>query len=267
MADVGVEGARFKAATVIRPRLADTRALVATLAVALAGWIVAMQRMKGMDMGPGTALGTLPFFMGVWVTMMAAMMLPSALPMVLLFDRVGRERRAVGQDATPTSLFVGSYLLVWAGFGLAAYLVYRGIGLADLGVLSWDQDGRWFAGGAVALAGVFELSPLKHTCLRHCRSPLHYLLGGWRSGRLGALAMGAEHGAYCVGCCWGLMVILFALGVMSLTWMAIVTGFVFVQKVLPANVFADRAFACALIACGLWVALAPGTVPGLVTPM
>jgi len=252
---------------VIGSRLTAGRTLVATLGVALVGWIVAMQRMKGMDMGPGTALGSLPFFMGVWVTMMAAMMLPSALPMVLLFDRVGRERRAVGQHATRTSVFVGSYLLVWAAFGLAAYVAYRGVGLADVGALSWHRDGRWFAGGAVALAGVYELSPLKRTCLRHCRSPLHYLLGGWKSGPLGALAMGTEHGAYCVGCCWGLMVILFALGVMSLTWMAIVTVIVFVQKVLPASGIADRALAVALIGCGASVVLAPGTVPGLVTPM
>lgn len=236
------------------------------VAFALAGWIVSVGRMRGMDMGPGTDLGALPFFLGLWVTMMAAMMLPSALPMVLLFARVSQGRREAGRSAPPTPLFVVSYLAVWAASGLAGYLLYRAIGAARLDLLAWHRQGPLLAGASVAAAGLYELSPLKGVCLRHCRGPLHYVLGGWRPGSLGALRMGIEHGAYCLGCCAGLMVILFALGVMSLTWMAVVTGIVFAQKVLPGGGRLRPALAVALVGLGIWIALAPGSVPGLVTP-
>jgi predicted metal-binding membrane protein len=102
--------------------------------------------------------------------------------------------------------------------------------------------------------GVYQLTPLKRVCLCHCRSPLHYFLGGWRDGRFGALAMGLEHGAYCVGCCWGLMVILFALGVMSVVWMAAVAGIIFAEKVLPIGDRLTSWFAVAFVAAGVWVA-------------
>ena len=110
------------------------------------------------------------------------------------------------------------------------------------------------------------MTPFKSVCLRHCRSPLHFVLHDWREGIPGALRMGAIHGAYCVGCCWGLMVVLFALGVMSLTWMAVVAGLIFVQKVLPGGERLTRVFAVAFVAAGVWVAAAPGSVPGLTQP-
>ena len=122
-------------------------------------------------MGPGTTLGSFPFFLGVWVTMMAAMMLPSALPMVLLFDRVARGRRAAGRQTPATSIFVASYLVVWAGFGIAAFVIYRALRATHWSLLSWHQHGALLAGGAVAAAGLYELTPLKRACLRHCRSP------------------------------------------------------------------------------------------------
>ena len=118
----------------------------------------------------------------------------------------------------------------------------------------------------LAIAGVYELTPLKSICLRHCRSPLHFLLGGWRDGVLGAIRMGAEHGAYCVGCCWGLMVVLFALGVMSILWMAVVAALIFAQKLLPRGEMLARIFAVAFVSAGIWIAAAPGTVPGLTQP-
>lgn len=220
-----------------------------------------------MDMGPGTSLGSLPFFLGLWVTMMAAMMLPSALPMVLLFDRVGRDRRAAGRAAPPTALFVAAYLAVWSATGAVAFLADRAVRLGHLGFLSWSRQGPLLAGAAVAAAGIYELTPLKRVCLGHCRGPLHVVLGGWKPGWRGALQMGAEHGLYCVGCCWALMLILFALGVMSLAWMAAIATLVFVQKVAPRGDRLAVPLAVTLLALGIWVAVAPGSVPGLTTPM
>ena len=137
----------------------------------------------------------------------------------------------------------------------------------DPGFLAWDRQGPIIAGMAVVAAGVYQLTPLKRVCLRHCRSPLHFVLHRWREGRLGALRMGLEHGAWCVGCCWGLMLILFALGVMSLTWMVIVAGLVFAEKVLPFGARLPRVLAVCLIALGVWIAVAPASVPGLTQPM
>jgi predicted metal-binding membrane protein len=235
------------------------------LAGALVAWIVTVDRMRGMDAGPGTELGAIGWYVGIWVTMMAAMMLPSAAPMVLLFAKVADSRR--GSDSfVPTWVFVAGYLAVWTLFGLVAYGGYRLVVSGGTGYLAWDRAGPYVAGGALAAAGLYELTPLKDVCLRHCRSPLHFVLGGWRPRWTGAIRMGAEHGGYCVGCCWGLMVVLFALGVMSLFWMAVVGAAIFAEKLLPGGQRLPRVFAVALIALGVWVAAAPGSVPGLVQP-
>ena len=147
-----------------------------------------------------------------------------------------------------------------------AYGLFRVVRTLNLDFLAWNQAGPYVVGIAVIGAGVYELTPLKSVCLRHCRSPVHFILGGWREGWLGALRMGSEHGAYCVGCCWGLMVVLFALGVMSLFWMAVVAAVIFAQKILPGGERATRALAVALVALGIWVAAAPGSVPDLTQP-
>ena len=236
------------------------------LAAALVTWLVTVQRMRGMDAGPGTDLGAIGWYVGVWVTMMAAMMLPAALPMVLLFDLISHERANRGKRFASTSLFVAGYLGIWTLYGLAAFGVYRGIAGLHLRPLAWDHSGPYVAGAVIALAGVFELTPLKSLCLRHCRSPLHFVLSGWKDGRLGAVRMGATHGTYCLGCCWGLMLILFALGVMSLFWMALVAALIFAQKLLPFGQRLPYAFALGFMALGLWVAFAPGSVPKLTQP-
>jgi len=234
---------------------------------ALIAWIVTYQRMHGMDAGPGTDLGGLGWYLGVWVTMMAAMMLPSVAPMVLVFSRVKRERpRRDSVGAAPTWIFVGGYLLAWTAYGLLAYVLYRAAKDLAPHFLGWNQGGRYVAGGALVFAGLYELTPLKEVCLRHCRGPLHFVLGGWREGQAGALRMGLEHGLYCVGCCWGLMVALFALGVMSLTWMAAIALVIFVQKVLPAGDRLAPLFAAAFVGLGIWVSVSPVTVPGLHVP-
>ncbi|MGB2952215.1 MAG: DUF2182 domain-containing protein [Gaiellaceae bacterium] len=234
---------------------------------ALAAWIVIVYRMRGMDAGPGTELGGLGWYVGIWVTMMAAMMLPSVAPMVLLFARVShqRERRA-REVVVPTWVFSAGYFAAWTVYGLIAYGIFRLVTAPGTGYLAWDRAGRFVAGGAIVAAGVYQLTPLKELCLRHCRGPLHFILHGWRRGRLGALRMGAEHGLFCIGCCWGLMVILFAVGVMSLFWMAVLAGVIFAEKVLPYGVRLSHAFAVVFIAFGIWIAASPASVPGLTQP-
>ena len=234
------------------------------LGLTLAAWIVTYQRMHGMDGGPGTDLGGLGWYLGIWVVMMAAMMLPSVAPMALTFTRISgaRSQRA----GVATAVFLGGYLITWTAYGLVAYAVYRAAKGAAPDLLAWREAGRYVAGGALVLAGLYELTPLKEVCLRHCRGPMHFVLGGWRDGTSGALRMGGEHGLYCVGCCWGLMLALFALGVMSLTWMGIVAVMIFAQKVLPGGNRLALAFALVFVAAGIWVAVAPSSVPGLHIP-
>jgi predicted metal-binding membrane protein len=234
-----------------------TTLVAVLLGAALVAWIVTVGRMRGMDAGPGTALGTFGWFLGIWVTMMAAMMLPATAPTVLLFASVRRRGE--------TWAFVVGYGLAWTAYGVVAYGIYRLIRAAAPSFLAWDAQGPWVAGGALVVAGIYQLTPLKSACLRHCRSPLHLLLGG-RPGRLGAVWMGVQHGAVCVGCCIGLMLALFALGVMSLLWMAVVAIAILAEKVLPGGERFARGLAIVLIGLGVWVALAPDSVPGLIQP-
>jgi predicted metal-binding membrane protein len=241
----------------------ETNVAAALLVAALVAWIVTYRRMRGMDAGPGTDLGGLGWYVGVWVTMTAAMMLPSVVPTVSVYARVEDERRA---GRIGTAAFVAGYLIVWTAYGLLAYGAYRVAKEAAPSFLSWGHAGRYVAAGALVVAGLYELTPLKQLCLRHCRAPLHFVLGGWRNGRSGAMRMGLDHGRYCVGCCSGLMVALFALGVMSLTWMAAVALIILVQKVLPYGERFALVSAVAFVVLGIWVAAAPGSVPGLHLP-
>ena len=247
-----------EAFSAVRARLALVAILFAL--AALAWWLTAA-RMAGMDAGPGTDIGALGWFLGVWVVMMAAMMFPSLAPTVALYARMTRRR---GVDRA--LLFAGGYLLVWGGAGLGAYGLYR-IG-RDLfeGDLAWHAGGRWFAAGVLALAAAYELTPLKDVCLAKCRSPIGFLLGSWRDGRLGALEMGSRHGGWCLGCCWALMAALFALGVMSLTWMAFVAALIALEKVVPWGRAVTWATAAVLLALAFMVVVAPHDVPGLVVP-
>jgi predicted metal-binding membrane protein len=248
-------------------RLSPVGIAAVLLAVALVSWVVTVDRMRGMDAGPGTDLGGLGWFLGIWVTMMAAMMLPSVSPMVLAFARVTKERSRRGQAAfVPTWIFVAGYLAAWTAYGLLAYGAFRLVDALVRDVLSWDRAGPYVAGAAIGVAGLYQLTPVKDVCLRHCRTPLHFLLHGWHEGRAGALRMGVEHGLYCVGCCWGLMVVLFALGVMSLFWMALIAGVIFAEKVLPYGMRLTKALAVAFVVLGVWIAAAPSSVPGLTDP-
>ncbi|HVE69409.1 MAG TPA: DUF2182 domain-containing protein [Solirubrobacteraceae bacterium] len=241
--------------------------LLATLLVLAAGaWLLTGDRMAGMDAGPGADPGTLGFFAVSWVVMMAAMMFPSVAPMVLVFATIQRRRRARGAATVPRAVFVAGYLVAWTAFGLAAYGLYVGVRSLSIDALAWDRAGRWVAAGVIAAAAVYQLTPAKDACLRRCRGPLDFLTERWRDGRAGALRMGVEHGAWCVGCCWGLMATLFALGVMSLAWMVVVAGLIAVEKLLPYKAVANRFVTAVLAALALAVALVPGDTPGLTEP-
>jgi predicted metal-binding membrane protein len=236
--------------------------LVALL-LALAGpaWWSTADRMAGMDAGPGTDLGALGWFLGVWVVMMAAMMFPSMAPTAALYARMTR-RRGLEQPL----LFTAAYLLVWGAVGLLAYGVFE-VGRSLFGgALAWHAGGRWVAGGVLALTAVYEMTPLKNACLAHCQSPLGFLLGHWRDGRRGALEMGVRNAVWCLGCCAGLMVALFALGVMSLTWMVLVAALIALEKTLPWRRAVTWGIAGLLLVLAVAVVAVPHDVPGLVVP-
>jgi len=241
--------------------------LAALLALAALGWIVTDDRMDGMVAGPGMDLGGLGFYVTVWVVMMAAMMFPSAAPAVLVYHRMrapadGKPERAP-RDAT--ALFVGGYLAVWTAVGLFAYVLLEALRKIHFDAIAWDRGGPYLAGAVIVTAAVYELTPWKDLCLTHCRSPLMFLAEHWRSGRAGALRVGAVHGARCVGCCWALMAVLFAVGVMSIGWMAFVAALIAVEKLLPWRRVANLGVAGLLLALGLAVAFFPDQVPGLLS--
>jgi predicted metal-binding membrane protein len=242
----------------VRTRLGLVAALFLVAAV---GWVWTADAMRGLDSGPWSSLGSLGWFLGVWVVMMAAMMLPSVAPTVALYSRLQRAR-------SPLSpwLFAGGYLLTWAAAGLLAYAVGFAAHAVGGNTLRWDGSGRNIAGATLVVAAVYELTPLKDVCLGHCRSPLGALLGSWRDGRLGSVRMGLRNGAWCVGCCWALMASLFALGVMSVTWMALVAGIIASEKMLPRRGVMTYATAGLLLGLGVLLLTAPDALPGLTTP-
>jgi predicted metal-binding membrane protein len=206
-------------------------ALTGTLGLAAACWVIAVWQMNGMDMGTATQLGSFGFFIAVWVAMMAAMMLPGAAPAVL------RRARADGVRAVP--LFAGSYLAVWALAGVAVYAAYR-------------PHGTLAAGAVVIAAAVYEVTPLKRHFRRRCRE---------------ATGSGFRFGVCCAGSSLGLMAMLVALGVMSITWMAVITVLVFAQKLLPAKTAVDLPVALAIAGLGVLIVITPSLVPGLSPPM
>ena len=206
--------------------------LAATLGLALAAWVVAVRQMRGMDMGAATELGSFGFFVALWVSMMAAMMLPGASPAAM------RRLRSSGQ-VLALPMFVGSYLAVWTLVGLAAYVLYR-------------PHGTLVAAAMVIAAGVYEFTPVKQHFRRWCQT-------GGRSG--------LEFGLCCVGSSIGLMLMLLALGAMSVLWMSVIAVVVLAQKLLPTRAAIDVPVALAIAGFGIWIAVAPSSVPGLMPLM
>jgi predicted metal-binding membrane protein len=206
--------------------------LTAVLALSAAAWLVAVRQMKGMDMGVATELGSFQFFLAVWVAMMAAMMLPGALPVLVHRARSDRPLLAV-------PLFAVSYLAVWTLVGLAVYALYQPHGTAVAGTLT-------------VAAGVYELTPLKRSCRLRCREYVH---------------SGSQFGLYCVGSSIGLMLVLLATGAMSITWMCLIAVLVIGQKLVPPRALLDVPLALTLVGLGIALVVAPSSIPGITHAM
>jgi predicted metal-binding membrane protein len=249
----------------VAPLYAAVRARLVLVAVlvgaATVGWVWTAGEMRGMDNGPWTGLGGFGWFVGVWVVMMAAMMLPSVAPTVALYSRMTIRRSPISPLA-----FVAGYLLTWAVAGIAAYGIAATATRVGGGHLMWTNAGRPLAGATLILAAVYEITPLKDVCLGKCRTPLGALLGWWRDGVGGAVRMGVKNGAWCVGCCWALMASLFALGVMNVSWMAVVAALIAVEKTLPWRRIATYGTTAVLLILGILVLFAPDALPALTIP-
>jgi predicted metal-binding membrane protein len=236
------------------------------LLLAAAAWAVLIRQSRMTDEGEmGLTMGMgAPLFIALWAAMMVAIMFPTAAPMILTFARVQKNRQERGQLYVPTWLFVGSYILLWFATGLVAYLVAAGGDeMAEDSIWLMDNAAR-IGGGVLILAGLYQLSPLKSTCLSKCRSPMSFILGSWRDGRVGAVVMGLEHGVYCLGCCWLLFVILFPLGMMNVAAMALITFVIFAEKSLAIGPNVGRLAAAALIVYGAVVIFVPDALPTMV---
>ncbi len=196
----------------------------------------------------------------MWWVMMIAMMIPSAAPMILLYARVFRQGQARGQipaSLVPTGSFAAGYLACWLGFSVLATALQFALERSGLvhGMWMWSTS-RWLTAGLLIAAGLFQLTPLKAACLEHCRSPAAFLSQHWRPGHLGAFRLGIVHGTYCLGCCWALMLLLFAAGIMNLVWIAGLTILVLIEKLAPFGAKLTRFTAVLLIGAGVYVAAA-----------
>jgi predicted metal-binding membrane protein len=214
--------------------------------------------MEMMKMGGGQMMVMLPEWspgygvvvFAMWAVMMLAMMLPSAAPVTLLVAGVARKRAAAGGTASATALFVLGYLIVWLGFAALATLLQWGLDEAGLLSETMSLGNRLLAGAVLIAAGVYQWTPLKEACLRHCRSPLDFLLFHWRDGALGAAVSGIGHGVFCLGCCWMLMALLFVGGIMNIAWIAGIALIVLIEKTLPWGNRVNRVTGALLVAWG-----------------
>jgi predicted metal-binding membrane protein len=251
-----------------RDRVVVVAALIAVIAAAWI-WIVlgagtgttavAMTQMAGipdMDMMMERAVWT-PSYAGLifamWWAMMVAMMLPGAAPMLLLFARVNRSQKAKDRPYVPTGIFAAGYLTAWGGFSLLAAGLQWGLEQLELLGPMMTAVNYWLGGAILLAAGLWQLTPVKGVCLRHCRSPLSFLAQQWRPGRLGAFRMGLEHGAYCLGCCWFLMGLLFFGGIMNLFWIAGLACFILLEKTIPMGHWFGRIAGVGFAAWGVLI--------------
>ena len=241
--------------------------LLALLAVTILAWLyllVDRQRMADMDMAampgmpgmPGIAMpmpwtaAEFALTFAMWWIMMLGMMLPSAAPTILTFATMARRQRERGQNFAPASIFTIGYLLVWGAFCVAATVLQWGLDRAALLSPMLETKSALIGGALFILSGLYQFTPFKYACLRQCRSPFAFLLNHWRDGWQGALGMGWHHGLYCLGCCWVLMALLFAVGVMNLVWVAAIAAFVFAEKLLPGGVWIARIGGVLMLAFG-----------------
>jgi predicted metal-binding membrane protein len=244
-------------------RLIPGAVAACVLGIAAAGWIVLARRMAGMNMAPSTpgdaaGLGSLGWFAITWLVMTAAMMLPGTAPAVV---RAVRGQR--GAAAATAAGFVTAYGAVWLLAGLAGYACVQAVRALDLHALEWSSAGRYVAGVVVVAAGLYQFTPVKRRWLARCTAPQRHLP---RPGVSGAVRAGARHGVCCVACCWTLMVALYALGIMSITWMVVLTVLIAGERLAGPQSVAVPAVAAVLVVLGVGIAAAPASVPGLRIP-
>ena len=236
---------------------------IALLVVASWMWLLyqewAMRHMDIVDMampsrGPWGIADLLLVFV-MWAIMMVAMMLPSAVPVALLYRQVVAGRESDAPAGWRTSLFVAGYLIAWTAFSAVATAAQWALHESSVLSPAMQINAPVVGAATLVLAGIYQWSPLKGACLSHCRSPLAFLLNGWQAGNAGALAMGLRHGSYCTGCCWLLMAVLFVVGVMNLAWVAAIALLVLLEKVLPGGHRLAQVTGASLIAWGGWLLL------------
>ncbi|MGH8750556.1 MAG: DUF2182 domain-containing protein [Burkholderiales bacterium] len=245
-----------------RERLILFCALLA-LSAACWAWLIyqdwAMHHMEWVEMAmPASStwnISDLALIFNMWAIMMAAMMVPSAMPLVLLFAAVNRRRRENSRPYTATAFFLGGYLAVWTAFSVCATLAQWALTAAAWMTPMMENAQHGFGAAVLVLAGVYQLSPFKQACLKFCRAPFEFLMTQWREGKSGAWVMGLRHGAYCTACCWLLMALLFVVGVMNLAWVAAISLFVLLEKILPSSRWLSYGSGLALIVWGVGLAL------------
>jgi predicted metal-binding membrane protein len=232
--------------------------ILSVLAWALLIWQSSTMSNQAMSLTMGMSAF---LFIAIWILMMVAMMFPTAAPMILMFTKIYARKRQQGNPFVPTWIFVSAYLLVWSLFGAVTYPLAAGIDKLAAQSM-WHMENVVRFGGVILLvAGLYQLSPLKDICLSKCRTPWQFILGSWRDGYRGAFRMGVEHGAYCLGCCWLLFVILFPLGIMNLAVMALVTALIFAEKALPIGRQISKLAGVGLIIYGVLVIFLPAALP------
>ena len=217
----------------------------------LAGQMTMMMDGMGMKFMPWSAMDFVLMFVMWWV-MMIGMMTPSAAPMILIFDRIGKGRRKRGQSFVPTTVFAAGYLGAWGVFSLIATLAQWALESAALMVPMMQLTSPYIGGAVLVVAGLYQFTPFKEACLKHCRSPFAFVMNHWRDRTGGALRMGAGHGLYCLGCCWFLMALLFVGGVMNLIWVAIIAAWVLAEKLFPAGQWITRIGGALMVVTGLY---------------
>ena len=238
--------------------------LAGPVAVGLGSWIYLGLMIDDMGLIPGmpsmmmmsNAYDPVQLFglFRMWAVMMAAMMLPTAIPMIMAYARMQASDRRSGAGSLPVFMFSGGYVVAWAVFSLAAAIMQAGLtNIALMSPMMMKTASEPLAGGILIVAGLYQLSPAKLSCLRQCRSPVSFLMTQWQDGKWGALIMGWRHGLFCVGCCWALMGLLFVAGVMNTVWIVAIMLYVLVEKVIPGGERLSSILGVSMIGFGLWI--------------
>ena len=240
----------------------DRRATLAGLAaVVILSWLYLWLMATGMDYDAmampaaprAASSGVLILTFVMWTVMMAGMMLPSAAPVIVLYGAMARKHTELGSTLPATWTFAAGYLLVWTVFSIAATGLQAALEASALMTPEMTVASARLGALALVAAGVYQVTPLKQACLHKCRHPLEFFMTRWRAGSAGAFRMGLEHGTYCLGCCWALMLLLFVAGVMNLTWVALIAAFVFAEKLLPAARLTSCAAGAVLAGYGIFL--------------